>query len=123
MTSRSEGADGPVIRVALGIRFELFNDADKPIGALVREDVKGAAVPRAGELLGRGTLGTELHTLIGIAPTVHQVDHYIAVPGARDWDPMCMVVSRVSNVQVEDLQSARQVLEAQGWSVMIFDRT
>lgn len=121
MTGASEGADGPVARVALGVRLELFDETGTLFGALVREDVKGAAVPRAGEYIAAGTLSQELHQLVGLSPQVHHVDHYVQVPGSRDWDPLCMVISHIAGVDADEIQASQEFLEAQGWGVMLFN--
>ena len=121
MSTQSEGADGPVCRVALGLRFEFFADDDVFLGAIFREDVKGAGIPRAGEHLARGTFVLDVHKLTGISPVVHHIEHYLNVPGSKDWSPLCMVVSRVPDAERQPLLDARGALEDQGWSVLIAD--
>jgi hypothetical protein len=88
MSANSEGATGPIGRVALGIRFELFDSTGEYVGAFHREDVKGAAVPHSGELLARGTFSAVVNNLVGIGSPIDHVEHYLDVPQSKEWDPL-----------------------------------
>lgn len=115
--ARSEGATGPVVRVALGLRFELHDDDGQYVGSLVREDVKGTSVPHSGDLLGRGTLSAVMHDLVGIAPVVDHIEHYLDVPDSKDGDPLAMVVVAVRGADHAALRAATEALTAEGWSI------
>lgn len=117
MSATSEGATGPVGRVALGLRFELVDNNGKYVGAFLREDVKGAAVPRSGEHLARGTFSEAVQDLVGLTLVVDHVDHYLDVPQSKEWDPLAMVVVKVRDVSGFRLNAAQGRLEAEGWSV------
>lgn len=119
MSANSEGATGPVGRVALGIRFELFDSAGEYVGAFHREDVKGAAVPRDGELLARGTFSAVVNNLVGIGSPVDHVEHYLDVPQSKEWDPLAMVVVKVNNVDSAALPAAEAALTGEGWFITV----
>lgn len=112
-------------RVALGIRFEFFAEGDLDdegngsgpiLGAIIREDLTGAAVPRAGEALGYHSLSTTVTRLVGRPdPVVHHVDHYLQVPGDRDRPPLCMLVSRSDHATLQQLLDAKATLKAERW--------
>lgn len=116
---KSEGADGPVGRVALGLRFELYDVQGDLLGSFYREDVKGTAVPHSGDHLGRGTVSPLVHDLVGIDAVVHHVDHYLDVPQSKDWDPLAMVVVEVLDGDGDALRAAETALVAEGWSVTL----
>ncbi len=117
-TARSEGADGPVGRVALGLRFELYDTDDYYVGAFLREDIKGAGIPRSGESLARGTFSTLVDNLIGFDTVVDHVEHYLTVPQVKEADPLAMIVVKVSNIRELDLHLAGDALKAEGWTVL-----
>ncbi len=112
----SEGADGPLGRVALGMRIEVYDENDNLLGAFLREDVKAAACPRPGDKIAAGTLGDRMHQFAGLWPAVHHVDHYLTIPGVKDWDPMSTIVIHVRNQSREALDSISPEIESQGWS-------
>lgn len=116
-TAKSEGATGPIVRVALGLRFELYDDDGQYVGSLVREDVKGTSVPQSGDLLGRGTLSAVMHDLVGLAPVVDHIEHYLDVPDSKDGDPLAMVVVAVRGADHAALRTATEALTAEGWSI------
>lgn len=117
MSPMSTSASGPAGQVALGLRFEFYDEADKMIAAVVREDVKGAAVPRQGENLGAGSFSQLVHELVGVSPVVDHLDHFLRVPDSRDWAPLTMVVVRVHKVHFARLREAEDELVAEGWTV------
>jgi hypothetical protein len=118
MSPMSGGASGPAGQVALGLRFEFYDDAGKMIAALVREDVKGAAVPRPGEQIGMGSFSEVVHDLVGASPVVDHLDHFLRVPKSRDWAPLTMVVARVRDVRSEQLRDAADALDIEGWTIL-----
>lgn len=117
MSPMSGGASGPASQTALGLRFEFYDDDGRMIATIVREDVKGAAVPRQGEHIGTGSLSQLFHDLVGESPVVDHLEHFLRVPGTRDWAPLTMVVARVRGVESPQLRQAREVLDAEGWTV------
>lgn len=117
MSPMSGGASGPASQVALGLRFEFYDDAGKVVAAIVREDVKGAAVPRPGEHIGTGSFSPLVHGLVGPSPLVDHLDHYLRVPRSRDWAPLTMVVARIRDTDPAQLREARDELDAEGWTV------
>lgn len=104
--------------VALGVRIDLFIHDGQYLGSIVREDLRAAGVPQVGDNLGRGTLGSEVHQLAGIALVVDHVDHYLAIPGVRDWAPLSVAVVKASGIDPSSLSRLTPALKEQGWSVM-----
>ncbi|MBD8104733.1 hypothetical protein [Plantibacter sp. CFBP 8775] len=107
--------------VPIGVRFEFFGpDGHTCLGAVIREDIRAAAAPRIGERFGRGTFDTAVHGLVGLDAEVHQVDHYVSVPGARERSALVMAVVRLTHVTPSELRTVAPLLKEQGWSVNLF---
>ncbi|WP_125106147.1 hypothetical protein [Gulosibacter massiliensis] len=104
--------------VAVGVRIDLFDQGEQYLGSILREDLRAAGVPRVGDNLGRGTLGVEVHQLAGIALEVDHVDHYLAIPGVRDREPLSVAVVVANGVDTEAFTRLAPTLKEQGWSVM-----
>lgn len=107
-------------QVALGLRVELFDESGKILGAILREDLTAAAVPRAGEFIAIAGMGQEMYEVVG-APMIHHVDHYLKVPGVRDSrEPLCMAVSQLEKFDLSRLDRYRAEIERQGWLITLF---
>ncbi|MFE7843766.1 hypothetical protein ACFUTX_01070 [Microbacterium sp. NPDC057407] len=117
MSPMSGGASGPASQTALGLRFEFYDEDGRMIATIVREDIKGAAVPRQGEHIGTGSLSPLVHGLVGESPAVDHLEHFLRVPGTRDWAPLTMVVARVRAVESAQLRQAQEALDVEGWTV------
>lgn len=120
-TEKLRESDATAGGVALGIRFVLSDDGQNYVGALFREDITAAAVPRVGERLAPGALEFEVQNLVGLAPVVTGVDHYLHIPGAKHWKPLAMVVVEIHGDESlrPALVEALPQLEADGWSVTL----
>ncbi len=101
--------------VALGLRIE-FYDADGHIhAAALREDVRGAGVPRVGDRLGPASLGKAVHDVAGLYVDVAAVEHHLVMGASLD-APLAVAVARVNATPApQDLTA----LEEAGWSLSV----
>ncbi len=116
--SPTGGANGPASQVALGMRFEFSGDDGEIFAAIVREDIKAAGIPRAGERLGAGSFGETVHGLVGDNPTVDDLHHFLRVPHSREWAPLTMMISQVAGIRPEQLRQEEETLIVDGWTVL-----
>lgn len=102
--------------VRLGLRFVLLDEDGQWIASISREDIVGAAVPRVGEQLGRGSLDPDLTSLVGLDPVVRQVRHFLRVPGA-DTKPPFVVVDVEATARMAPVRALEDSLKSRGWHV------
>lgn len=105
--------------VRLGLRFEIVDEYDRIVGTISREDVLGAAVPRVGEQLARGTLNDQLASIVRLDPIVRGVQHYVhipghVVPGSVDSTPLAMVILRATSTKAA-VAALQSTFEHLGW--------
>lgn len=100
------------------MRFEFAGDDGEIFAVVVREDIRAAGIPRAGERLGAGSFGEAVHELVGDSPVIDDLHHFLRVPGSRDWAPLTMMISQVTGVRPERVRQEEENLIVDGWTVL-----
>lgn len=104
----------------MGIRIELYDAGQALIASVTREDLHTTFLPHVGERIAPSSFSSPVADLVGLLPSIVNVEHHIDLPGGRSPGSFATIVVHANRVSRRDLSTYRAELEAQGWQIMEF---